>query len=65
MFTQLNPSLPMDTPKGAGYAVAVIDYGLEHSLLWVVALNDTGEIWCVPNSKVRMQTNWSAGRRAE
>ena len=65
MLTQLDPSLPLDTPKGAGYAVAVIDYGLEHSLLWVVALNDTGEIWCVPNSKVRMQTNWSAGRRAE
>jgi len=63
VFTQLNPSLPLDTPKGAGYAVAVIDYGLEHSLLWVVALNDTGEIWCVPNSEVRMQKNWSAGRR--
>ena len=53
----------MDTPKGAGYAVAVIDYGLEHSLLWGVALNDTGEIWCVPNSEARMQKNWSAGRR--
>ena len=65
MLTQLNPSLPMDTPKGAGYAVAVIDYGLEHSLLWVVALNDTGEIWCVPNSEARMQKNWSAGRRGE
>ena len=63
MLTQLNPPLPLDTPKGAGYAVAVIDYGLEHSLLWVVALNDTGEIWCVPNSDVRMQKNWSAGRR--
>lgn len=63
MLTQLNPPLPLDTPKGAGYAVAVIDYGLEHSLLWVVALNDTGEIWCVPNSEVRMQKNWSAGRR--
>lgn len=63
MFTQLNPSLPLDTPKGPGYAIAVIDYGLEHSLLWVVALNDTGEIWCVPNSDVRMQKNWSAGRR--
>lgn len=65
MLTQLNPSLPLDTPKGAGYAVAVIDYGLEHSLLWVVALNDTGEIWCVPNSEARMQKNWSAGRRGE
>ena len=65
MLTQLNPSLPLDTPKGPGYAVAVIDYGLEHSLLWVVALNDTGEIWCVPNSEARMQKNWSAGRRGE
>ena len=65
MLTHLNPSLPLDTPKGPGYAVAVIDYGLEHSLLWVVALNDTGEIWCVPNSEARMQKNWSAGRRGE
>ena len=45
--------------------MAVIDYGLEHSLLWVVALNDTGEIWCVPNSEARMQKNWSARRRGE
>ena len=44
MFTQLNPSIPMDTSKGAGLALAVIDYGLEHSLLWVVAMDATGEI---------------------
>jgi hypothetical protein len=52
----------MDTPKGSGLALAVIDYGLEHSLLWVVAIDDTGEVWCVPNADVRMQKNWSAGR---
>jgi hypothetical protein len=52
----------MDTPKGAGLALAVIDYGLEHSLLWVVALDDSGEIWCVPNAEARAQKNWSAGR---
>ena len=64
MFTQLNPPLPLTTiAKGRGYAVAVIDYGLEHDLLWVVALDDSGEIWCVPNAEVRMQPNWSAGRR--
>ena len=65
MFTQLNPPLPLSTPKGRGYAVGVIDYGLEHSLLWVVALDDSGEVWCVPNSEIRMQPNWSAGRRPE
>ena len=63
MFTQLDPPIPLDTPKCSGYALGVIDYGLEHSLLWVVALDDSGEIWCVPNSDARAQKNWSAGRR--
>jgi hypothetical protein len=43
--------------------VAVIDYGQEFDLLWVVALNDSGEIWCAPNPRVRMQANWSMGRK--
>lgn len=63
MFTQLDPPLPLETSKGRGYAFAVIDYGFEHNLLWVVALDHSGEVWCVPNSEVRMQANWSAGRR--
>ena len=64
MFTQLNPPLPLDTSKGRGYALAVIDYGLEHNLIWVTALNDTGQIWCIPNSDARMLPNWTAGRAA-
>jgi hypothetical protein len=62
MFTQLNPPLPVDTSKGRGFAFAVIDYGLEHHLLWVVALDDGGAIWCAPNPDVCVQPNWSAGR---
>jgi hypothetical protein len=62
MFTQLNPPLPVDTGKGRGFAFAVIDYGLEHHLLWVVALDDGGAIWTAPNPDVRVQPNWSAGR---
>ncbi|MEH6791677.1 hypothetical protein [Parasphingorhabdus sp.] len=45
-------------------AFAVIDYGTEHNLLWVTAIDATGEIWCAPNPKVRMQSNWSLGRSA-
>lgn len=63
MFTQLDPTIPMATSKGDGLAFAVIDYGIEHDLLWVVALDDSGEIWCVPNSEVRVEANWSIGRR--
>ncbi len=63
MFTQLNPTIPLHVlGKGAGQALAVIDYGPEHNLLWITAIDETGEIWCAPNPQVRMQQNWSMGR---
>ena len=63
-LTQLNPTLPMTVEgKGSGYAVAVIDYGPEHHLIWVVAIDATGEIWSTPNPHVRMQSNWTMGRK--
>ena len=62
-FTQLNPPLPMTVRgKGSGYAMGVIDYGPEHDLLWVVALDESGEIWCAPNPEVCLKPNWSMGR---
>ena len=63
MFVQLNPPLPVTVDeKGAGYAIAVIDYGQEHSLIWVTAISATGEIWCAPNPRVRVQPNWTMSR---
>jgi hypothetical protein len=63
MLTQLNPPVPLHVlGRGDGYALAVIDYGQEHNLLWVTAITATGEIWCAPNPQVRMQQNWSMGR---
>jgi len=64
MLTQLNPPIPMTIEgKGKGYAIAVIDYGLEHHLMWVVALDEDGSIWTAANPSVRLQTNWTAGRK--
>jgi len=63
MFTQLNPPIPLHVlGKGDGQAIGMIDYGPEHNLLWITAIDATGEIWCAPNPKVRMQKNWSMGR---
>jgi hypothetical protein len=63
-FTQLAPALPVSVEgRGHGYAFAVIDYGQEHNLIWVVALDASGEIWCSPNPKVRMLNNWTMGRQ--
>lgn len=62
-FQQLDPTIPVSViGKGDGYAFAVIDYGQEHNLIWVTALNETGEIWCAPNPLVRVQANWTMRR---
>lgn len=62
-FHQLNPTIPMHVlGKGNGFAVAVIDYSQEHDLLWVVIMDETGEIWTVNNREVRGQTNISMCR---
>lgn len=65
MFTQLNPPMPVHVlERGDGLAFGMIDYGPEHNLIWVTAIDATGEIWCAPNPKVRMQKNWTMGRSA-
>ena len=63
MITQLNPPLPMETPKGGGWAHFLIDYGPESALLWVVFMDADGACWTVPNAEVRMSFNWTIGRR--
>lgn len=64
-FTQLNPTLPVTVEgKGKGLAFGVIDYSEEHHLIWVVAMNETSEVWCVPNPEIRVQSNWTFGRGA-
>jgi len=63
MFTQLNPPIPLHVlGKGSGHAIGMIDYGQEHNLIWVTALDTSGEIWCAPNPSVRMLKNWTMGR---
>jgi hypothetical protein len=48
--------------KGEGHALAVIDYSQDHSLMWIIAMSDSGEIWTVPNEKVRALYNYSLDR---
>jgi len=62
MLTQLNPPLPLITPKGKAWAHIVIDYGQEHDLLWVCFQDETGECWTWSNREVRIQENITMGR---
>lgn len=64
---QLNPPIPLQTPKGEGLATLVIDYGPDYDLLWTVILTKgehAGEIWTYPNPKVRGVQNITLGRPA-
>jgi hypothetical protein len=63
VLSQLNPPLPLETPKGPGWAHFLIDYGPESALLWVVFMDADGACWTVPNFEVRMSYNWTMGRR--
>ena len=54
---QLNPTIPLITPKGPGWAFFLIDRSQEHDLEWVVFLDNSGECWTFRNSDVRIQKN--------
>jgi hypothetical protein len=59
---QLNPPIPMNTPKGEGFAHILIDYGPESDLYWTVLITATGEIWTYANRYVRASKNITLGR---
>jgi hypothetical protein len=60
---QLDPTIPVYVEgRGTGHAIGWIDYSQEHHLLWIVAFDNTGEVWTLPNPEVRLQINISIGR---
>jgi len=62
MMLQLNPPLPLNTPKGKAWAHLVIDYGQEHDLQWVCFIDATGECWTYSNPEITIQNNITLGR---
>ena len=58
---QLNPPLPVVTPKGKAMAHILIDYGPEHDLIWT-CFETNGECWCWRNQDIRAEKNITYGR---
>lgn len=63
MILQLSPTIPLETPKGKGWAHFIFEHGDEHHIQWFVAIDETGEWWVFQNPDVRIQQNWTMGRR--
>lgn len=55
MIIQLNPPLPVTTPKGKALAHFMIDDGVEYDIKWVCFLEDGGECRIYKNGDIRAQ----------
>lgn len=65
MFTQLTTPLPVLVDgKGNGTAIGVIDYGPEHDLIWITAIEETGRICRAPSAEVRLRDSARLARSA-
>jgi hypothetical protein len=60
---QLDPPVPLTTPKGEALAHLVIDYGAEFDLLWVCFQTETGECWTWSNRDIRGPKNITMRRK--
>ena len=74
MTFRLDPPIPVaitakSLPEGVkaasprGWAYAWKDVGVDGHRLWVVVLDKTGEVVDVPQPEIRVDMNWSLGRR--
>lgn len=62
MILELKNPIPVKTPHGDGYAHFLVDHGKENDNEWIVFL-DNCEIWSFLNREVRLQKNYTYGRR--
>jgi hypothetical protein len=65
MITQLNPTLPVivtSKDNRHGEVFALWNRSPEHDIYYGVIMDDTGEIWWVPNPEVRVTFCWTVGR---
>ena len=57
MILQLDPPIPLETPKGAGFAHLIVDYGMDFDLCWTVFITESRECWTFQNREVRAVSN--------
>lgn len=61
MILQLDPSMLVETPLGAGQALFVIDYGMHQNTCWVIALVKDGVIKHFDCNDVILSANHTYG----
>lgn len=60
MIHELTQELWLDTPKGRGQVLFMIDRGPHSDIEWVCVI-ETGEIWVTKNYDVKVSKNYTMG----
>jgi hypothetical protein len=71
---QLDPPIPVSVTSAAlppgvraqsrkGWAYAWKETGIDGHRLWIVVMDETGEVVDVPQPEILVDMNWSYGRR--
>lgn len=55
-------SLEVQTPKGLGRVWLITDYGAQTEKLFLVIMNETGELWEFRNKDIKATSNLTMGR---
>jgi hypothetical protein len=56
------PGAGWSGPTGTGMCLAWYKPHVEHNLIWLVAFDDTGQVWEVENPNIRATANITWGR---
>jgi len=63
---QLNPPIPFDTVEGEHcLALLLLDYGVDYECMFLCAMEQSRELWCLKQSKLRAVENATVGRVSE
>lgn len=58
------PGNAWEGPTGAGMAIGWFQESIDHSLTFVVAMDDTGQVWEVEQPNIRLRRNITWGRNS-
>ena len=59
MIQQLDPPIPVDTPLGSGFALVLIDYGMNLNTCWIVALRHSRIIKHFTSEQLKLSANYT------
>lgn len=62
MIFQLSPPIEVLTPLGKGWALVLIDYGISINSVWVVRLDDKGQVKHFDSNDIRVVANPMLGQ---